>query len=136
MKKAYTGKMGWGNLSESTSFPVNSPFDVLEIIEKKPGLFLGNPTTSNLKSYIYGFLSAMDVFGITFTSDPEFFDEFSTYLYRELFETYQTTEGWDILLLRECDGDEDAALELFFEYLKRFKQQRAAQKEPSTPPHS
>ena len=104
-------------------------YQALNRIRKRPGMWLGTPDINILKTYINGYCNALMDLGIyeakpqtsLFPLDFGFMHEFS----KIKTNSYESTSGWANLILKECDGNQNKALERFFEYLDEFCSLRA-----------
>jgi hypothetical protein len=77
-------------------------YDVLDRIEKHPGMYVGNVTLGNLMTYLHGYEIAMRDAEVKDVSIPEFhaFHEFV----REKFGFYESTAGWANMILAVTIG--------------------------------
>lgn len=93
---------------------------VLEAVQKRPGMFMEEPTLENLRVFISGYSSAYlfkDVAGSPFFgSDKAFFNWMAE---REGAKT-SPAEGWDKILMKNCSSSRDG-FDKFFCYLAEFK---------------
>ncbi len=116
-------KIDWANgAGEETSFEVGSVYDLLDVIRKKPGLFIGEASITALRAYIDGFLAGLRGIGQRLGDEEPQFDGFFDWIAaRYGFE--ESTIGWKAILLQAA-GREDAALARFFEELDEFRLDR------------
>lgn len=104
-------------------------YQTLKRIRKRPAMWLGTSDINKLKSYIDGYCRALIDAGIygakqqtsLFPLDFWFMHEFS----KIKTHSYESTSGWANLILKECGGNPQIALERFFEYLDEFCSLRA-----------
>lgn len=120
MMQVVVPKIGWVNgAGEETSFEVGSVYELLDVIRKKPGLFIGEASITALRAYIDGFLAGLRAIGQRLgDEEPPFGDFFDWIAARYGFE--ESTIGWKAILLQAA-GREDAALARFFEELDEFR---------------
>ena len=104
-------------------------YQMLERIRRRPGIWIGTPDINKLKIYIDGYRQALMDAGIyagksqssLFPLDFWFMHEFS----KIKTHSYESTSGWANLILEECGGNHQKALERFYEYLDEFCSLRA-----------
>ncbi|NJK53653.1 MAG: hypothetical protein HC936_14155 [Leptolyngbyaceae cyanobacterium SU_3_3] len=93
-------------------------FEVLEKIQKSPGLYLGRPSVSDLFLFLAGYELARSEQGIELTEAEEsFWDEFQPWLQNKLGVSSVTS--WAKLIMLSCH-DEKEGFELFFRLLDEF----------------
>ena len=96
-------------------------FDLLDRIQKKPGMYLGYPSVQGLFMFLNGYEFGRGEGGIELTADEEaFYDEFQPWLQRKL--GIQSVTSWDKLIMLSCH-DERTGFERFFDLLSEFRQQ-------------
>lgn len=99
-------------------------FEVLEKIQKSPGLYLGRPSVSDLFTFLAGYECARSEQGIELTDAEEaFWDEFQPWLQNKL--GIASVTSWAKLIMLSCH-DEKAGFELFFRLMDEFKQRNQA----------
>lgn len=95
-------------------------FEVLQKIEKSPGLYLGRPSVSDLFMFLVGYEFARSEMGINLTdTEQQFYDNFQPWLQDKLGVTSVTS--WAKLIMLSCH-DEKAGFDLFFRLLYEFMQ--------------
>ncbi|WNB74442.1 hypothetical protein [Methylomonas koyamae] len=79
-----------------------SIYDILDRIEKRPGMYVGDVTLGNLMTYMHGYEMAMRDAEVKDVSIPEFhgFHEFV----RKKFGYYESTAGWANMILAVTIG--------------------------------
>jgi hypothetical protein len=93
-------------------------FEVLEKIQKSPGMYLGRPSVSDLFMFLAGYELARSEQGIELTDVEEaFWDEFQPWLQNKL--GIASVTSWAKLIILSCH-DEKAGFELFFQLLDEF----------------
>lgn len=117
--------VGWENgFGVRTSFEVRSVYELLDVIRKKPGLFIGEPSVTGIWHFLSGFQFGLHSVGQPFETDDPPFIEFHGWIAARLgFST--STSGWRDMLLQSL-GDETAAFERFFLELDVFRRGRDA----------
>jgi hypothetical protein len=98
--------------------PFKNLIDYLAAMKKRPGMYLGRPKISNFQHFMHGYTIAIGINGVNETHPlaTEFyrFHDFAS-------EKINTEHGhWHQILLDLCDGDEEKALYLCFEWLDEF----------------
>lgn len=95
-------------------------FEVLQKIEKSPGMYLGRPSVSDLFMFLAGYEFARNEMGSSLTEAEQlFYDEFQPWLQQKLNVTSVTS--WAKLIMLSCQ-DEKAGFEQFFKLLHEFMQ--------------
>lgn len=88
-------------------------------IRERPGMYLGRNHISLLPNFITGYMMAMYVMN----KKDRYFDEpgFITWF----FDRYNVkqTSFWNTPFLDEAKGDEQKALELYFNYLEEYSKE-------------
>ena len=97
----------------------NDLYKHFDTIRKRPALFLGGLSISKLDSYIHGYQAACSFKDIEEELNPRWhlFHEFT----KRKTGFYESTSGWCNMILTQCEGDEEKAIELFFEYFDEFR---------------
>jgi hypothetical protein len=93
-------------------------------LRKRPGMFLGRPEISRLPNFILGYSIG---FEMAKTSDNEadyYFGEngFLDWYFKMFPERFSSY--WTDSFLIEANNDETLALEIFFNYLERYKNEK------------
>jgi hypothetical protein len=106
-------------------------FEVLEKIQKSPGLYLGRPSVSDLFVFLTGYEFARSEQGIELTDAEEaFWDEFQPWLQNKL--GIASVTSWAKLIMLSCH-DEKTGFELFFRLLDEFNQRNQASSSTGQP---
>ncbi|MEP7120424.1 MAG: VOC family protein [Byssovorax sp.] len=120
---ATTVQLGWFNgAGEQTSFEVRSVYDLLDVIRRMPGLFLGERSITALGAHVEGFLSGLQAVGQRLGPEEPPFHDFHAWIAARC-GLGASARGWPDILLRAA-GSEDAALTRFFEELDDFRLDR------------
>ncbi|MBZ8178566.1 hypothetical protein [Oscillatoria salina] len=95
-------------------------FDILAKIKARPGMYIGQPSVSNLFMFLAGYKTARRELKIEpTTAEKEFYREFQNFLQRRL--KVQTVNSWaKMIMLYSVDEEEGFAY--FFKLLEEFKQ--------------
>ena len=85
-------------------------------LRERPGMYLGEPKISKLVNFISGYMICL---GIT-NNDDKYFDNpgFLSWLYKKY--NLDMTSYWIDPFLKEANGDEKKALQLYFNYLEEY----------------
>ena len=97
-----------------------SLYEKLDIVRRRPGMFLGTNSVSKLYIFISGFEFALP------DGDPDLqteghlpFSYFNAYVAKRY--NCSGVMGWANILLEVCNGSEEDGLKLFFEVLDEFR---------------
>lgn len=100
-------------------------FELLEKIQKKPGLYLGNASITGLRMFILGYRFARSEMNLNATeAESDFHKNFQPWLQNRL--SIRTVNAWDKIILLTCT-DEKAAFDYFFLLLDEFLQRDKSQ---------
>lgn len=104
--------------------------EILEKIRQRPGMYLGQPSVSNLFMFLVGYEIARSELGIELTeAELAFHDEFQSWLQKRLQAS--SVASWAKIIMLYCP-DEEAGFKYFFELLDEFQQQSAQEKVQKT----
>lgn len=119
-------KVGWSGVPGSVKFEVEvqSVYELLDVIRKKPGIYIGEPSLTALNHFIHGFAYALMATENPFDDEDPPFSGFHDWI-ASRFGFAQSTLGWTNMLLRSV-GDETAAFERFFIELDEYRRSRTA----------
>ncbi len=97
-------------------------YEDLDMIRKRPGMYLGALSVSKMHTFLDGYRFAIreeaeQVVRIPFQPLP--FWLFGTFVARKYQES--ACMGWNRIILEQVQGDEKKGLELFFELLDEFR---------------
>ncbi len=98
-------------------------YKLIEKIKSRPVLFLGEPSITNLQSFLIGYATALYDYEIPnkiVTLLPLPFWFFHEYVAR-CYNFIESTSGWKNMILKQVNGEEEG-LKLFFELFDEFKQ--------------
>ncbi|MFZ4663030.1 MAG: hypothetical protein ACOYNY_38855 [Caldilineaceae bacterium] len=93
--------------------------ELLQQIKKKPGLYIGNASISNLYMFLTGYQFARRQLNIPISTEEQEFQYFQPWL-QEKFDV-KTSQSWSQIILF-YSADERDAFERFFNLLKEFRQ--------------
>lgn len=100
---------------------MNTVFDLLNRVQKSPGMYLGHPSVNSLFMFLNGYEVAKADMGVELTAEENnFYEEFQPWLQRKL--GVRSVTSWAKLIMLSCH-DERAGFEKFFELLAEFRQQ-------------
>ncbi len=98
---------------------MSTVFDLLNRIEKSPGMYLGYPSVSGLFMLLNGYEIARSELGVELTNEEEqFYEEFQPWLQNKL--GVKSVTSWAKLIMLSCH-DEKTGFEKFFELLDEFQ---------------
>lgn len=100
---------------------MNSYHELLQQIQKKPGLYIGNASISNLYMFLTGYQFARRQLNIPLSNEEKEFQYFQTWL-QEKFGV-KTSQSWSQIILF-YSADERDAFERFFNLLQEFGQHK------------
>jgi phosphoribosylanthranilate isomerase len=105
----------WSTIQNQDDFKISSIYHVFDLIHLRPAMYIGRKSISHLS----GFLSGMN-FGYHLTNNETKYPfQFSDKL-REFFQNRFGSLPFS-RILKECNGDEEKAFDLFFALLEEFK---------------
>jgi hypothetical protein len=98
-----------------------SIFDFIDMedFRKRTAMYLGDKKISTLKSFFDGYFYATWTNNIE-VDDKIKFGEFHDWVARQC-NWGESTTGWSRIILEECNGDEELAIDKFFELYDTFK---------------
>ncbi len=107
-----------------------SLFTMLEALRKRPGMYLGNKSIRLLQAFICGYFAGYDTGHSAekpaqtalFPLDFCYMHEVARIKCRER----RGANGWQQFILSACGGNEEKAVDLFFEYYDEYLALRAA----------
>ncbi|NJO98568.1 MAG: hypothetical protein HC764_23335 [Pleurocapsa sp. CRU_1_2] len=95
-------------------------FEILQKIEKSPGMYIGRPSVSDLFMFIVGYEFARSEMDIELTeAEDKFYEEFQPWLQNKL--GVKSVASWAKLIMLSCH-DEKIGFETFYRLLAEFKQ--------------
>ncbi len=92
-------------------------YDLIRNIQKRPAMYLGRSTISNLRTFIAGYIFARRQMQISQTKQEQEFSNFQTWIQQRYNVTYNQT--WDQIILF-FSKDENSAFEEFFKLFDEF----------------
>lgn len=99
---------------------VNNVFELIELIKKRPGLYIGNNNITSMQNFIDGYDFACLVNDIEHNNVYPLFWYFHEWA-MEKYNWGESTAGWKHIILQENNNDEIKALSVFFEEIDEFK---------------
>jgi hypothetical protein len=104
--------------------PENSGNNLFELLRsdsfrKRPAMYLGEATLSNLQNFIAGYYFPQDMHKFSLIPQEQQFQDFHDWVARYC-GWKESTAGWKNIILQECQGDEKKALDSFFELYDNF----------------
>lgn len=99
-------------------------FELIERMRERPGVWLGKKSISLLNVFLYGYGAAEMDYNIRIEQRQQllplswwFMHEFAKIKCNE----YESTAGWCNIILNHCGGEEEAALDKFYEFFDEFR---------------
>lgn len=92
--------------------------DYFAHIRQRPGMYLGANTISKLYDHLQGYMMSYWFNAIDNPIDKNFFDNFNEFVYRYYGVT--TNDNWSGVILDQSFGNEQNALETFFDLFDLF----------------
>jgi len=105
---------------EKQPFPPKDIYEFFEKIRERPTLYVGKKSLTRIQMYFYGYLHALDWQDIDFDQRKFGPYNFHDWVAKKL-GWYESTSGWLDMILKEVDGDEEKAVDVFFALLEEFK---------------
>jgi hypothetical protein len=93
-------------------------YHLIAQIKARPGMYLESATITALKCFLDGYNFACRIKDAEERLDPPWQDFHEFVRARTGFA--ESTGGWCYMLLHHCDGDEEAALAVFFDMFAAF----------------
>lgn len=102
---------------------IKNVYDVIELIRRKPAMYLGTRSVTKLKAFLDGYR-----FAVLLSNDSEYEDRliplpfsfFYDFVAKKFNDACNT--GWCDIILRQVKYNESDGLELFFELLDKYKE--------------
>ena len=92
-------------------------YDIIRKIEKRPAMYLGQPSITHLQSFLAGYFFARHQLGEVETEQEKHFANFDPWIQEKFKIT--SSQSWDKIILF-FSQDERQALDLFFELFNEF----------------
>jgi hypothetical protein len=96
---------------------MNSFYESIRKIKKRPSMYLGKPSICNLRSYLAGYIFARRELGIAPTEEEQTFVKFQDWIQKKF--NVSSSQSWDKIILFYSE-DEHTALEQFFNLFEEF----------------
>lgn len=118
-------KLGWSGPSTATavSFEVWNIYDLIDVIRRKCGLYIGEPSITALDAFVKGFVGALHAAGRPLDPEHPSFRGFHDWI-ASRYGFGESTPGWKNMLLTSL-GDEAIAFERFFVELDEYREAEA-----------
>jgi len=101
-------------------FPPKDVYDFFEKIKERPAMYVGAKSLTRIQMFFYGYCYALDLQDIEFNQK-----QFKSYSFHnwiaEKLGWSESTSGWLNMILNKVNGDEEKAVDLFYEFLEEFK---------------
>lgn len=96
-------------------------FNHLNMIHERPGMYIWSNKISDLRTYIAGYGWCLQEKNII-EPESDIFDELHDWVAN--FYNYEKSAKWWSTILKEQTKTEEEALQLFFEFLEKFKAEK------------
>lgn len=107
-------------------------YQLISKIEKRPSMYLGRPSISNLRSFLSGYIFARRELDLSPTSEEKEFSEFQSWIKSKY--KIPSDQSWDKIILFFCE-DENRALLEFFKLFHEFSSSRMEFVQPKSSIH-
>jgi hypothetical protein len=94
-------------------------YELIDVMRRRPEMYIGSHSIVHFRAFLEGCFHMARVYGIECCEQPDFSD--LHYWISERFLGTQSTMGWCSIILQECGGDENKALDQFFELVEEFR---------------
>ncbi len=102
-------------------------YDLIRNIQKRPAMYLGQPSISHLRTFLAGYFLARHQLGEAETQQEKHFDNFQSWIQEKFKIT--SSQSWDKIILF-FSQDEHKALEQFFQLFDEFSKNDGNGKTP------
>lgn len=92
-------------------------YDIIRNIQKRPAMYLGQPSIVHLRTFLAGYFFARHQLGEAETAQEKQFSKFQSWIQEKFKIT--SSQSWDKIILF-FSQDEHKALEQFFELFDEF----------------
>jgi hypothetical protein len=92
-------------------------YDLIRNIQKRPAMYLGQPSIIHLRTFLAGYFFARRQLGTPQTEQEKQFSKFQTWILQKF--NIPSSQSWDKVILF-FSQDEHAALEQFFKLFNEF----------------
>jgi hypothetical protein len=106
-------------------------YELIRNIEKRPAMYLGQPSITHLQSFLAGYFLARQQLGIPETPQEQQFAQFQAWV-QQRFKIH-SSQSWDKIILF-FSQDEQTALKQFFVLFNEFSSLAQPQPQASTQP--
>jgi phosphoribosylanthranilate isomerase len=119
-KKDYASLVLFISNSKDFGDDSGSFFNLLRAIQKRPQMYFGKKSLSDLFNFLSGFEYALNYSESNFETE-RFFQCFEQWALRKLTGKSESPYRWIGAILQKCSGDEEKAFDLFFALLEEYK---------------
>ncbi|MEP1305938.1 MAG: hypothetical protein ABJK11_16225 [Balneola sp.] len=99
---------------------IENIFELIELIKKRPGLYIADSNITSIQNFIYGYDLACLVNNIEHKNVFPLFWYFHEWI-KEKYNWSSSTAGWKNIILQENNNDEIKSLDVFFAQIEEFK---------------
>ena len=96
-------------------------YEIIDLVRLRPQMYIGENKLSTLTSFLAGVHFALGINGVK--EFPEF-NKFHAWVREEKFKLNPLSVGYCKTILGQTNGDEKKGLEMFFELIDEFKNEK------------
>lgn len=105
----------WLEIQKKNEFKINNIYQIFDLIQLRPALFIGRKSLSNLSGFLSGINFGYQIASNEMNNSFQFSNELSYYIQSRYGAMPYTR------ILEECENDEEKAFDTFFAVLEEFK---------------
>ncbi|EAY31311.1 hypothetical protein [Microscilla marina] len=95
---------------------------LLQHLQQRPGMYLKEPRLSTLSTFLMGY--SVGRYVSQYPYEDDFFGHNGFIQWLGHYKDNPEVDFWEAILMEEAQHDEYRALELFFEYLEKFRSEQ------------
>ncbi len=103
-----------------TTYTIQNKYDLIDMMRLRTGMYLGEYKISLMSAFLYGYDMAIRLNNVAQTPEYPPFWYFHEWA-KEKYKWGESTAGWKNIILQENGGDEEKALNVFFEMMTDFQ---------------
>ncbi len=103
-------------------------YELIEKIQKRPSMYLGKPSISNLRAFLAGYNFSRRAMNIPQTEQEIKFENFQEWIQNKFNIT--SSQSWDNIIIFYSEDEKDA-LNQFFDLFEEFRKNLVNQQESS-----
>jgi hypothetical protein len=114
--------VSYNGAGESFSHELHTVYDLLDVVRRRPGMYIGEPSILALQTFLSGFFLALRSVGADIGDGSPPYQDFHDWIAAR-HGLRESTSGWARILLSAA-GSEETALDRFFTELDEFRRDR------------